>query len=242
MIRTVLIDYDGTLHDSDSVLRDSLDGILGLRGDELYRIYLHEIHRGIVHKYYPERHDDLLFHCSLIYSYLRRPFEAPTATLFCRRFMEAEDRSWRDPIYFDDVLPALEMMKRGGLRLYLSTGRDAERKAEALERYAGKKLFEGVFSEPSIGHLKSKPEYYLAVLKSSGSKAEETVSIEDSPMTDIGPAKIIGIKTIWVNRRREPQPNQEELKPNYEVSGLLEAARLIQAINERLNIWPPENF
>ncbi|MBS7638285.1 HAD family hydrolase [Candidatus Bathyarchaeota archaeon] len=232
MIKTVLLDYDGTLHDADSVLRDGLDGIMGLRGDEIYHIYLHEIHRGIVHRYYPERHDDLMFHCRLIFRHLNRPFEAHTASLFCRRFMEAEERGWRDPIYFDDVLPALEMMKGDGLRLYLSTGRDAERKAEALERYACKKIFEGVFSEPSIGHLKSKPEYYLEVLKSSGSKAEETVSIGDSPMTDIGPANSIGITTIWVNRRGEPQPSREELKPTYETRNLLEAARLIQAINE----------
>lgn len=227
MIKAVLVDYDGTLHDADSALKNSLDGILGLSGDELYRIYLHEIHRGIVHRYYPERHDDLMFHCVLIFRHLRRPFEAPIASLFCRRFMEAEERSWRDPIYFDDVLPALEMMKREGLRLYLSTGRDAERKAEAFGRYAGMEFFDGIFSEPSIGHLKSKPEYYLTALMRSGSKAEETVSIGDSPMTDIGPAKSIGITTIWVNRRGEAPPSHEELRPDYETRDLLEAARLI---------------
>lgn len=230
MIRTVLIDYDGTLHDADSILRDSLDGILELNGGELYHIYLHEIHRGIVHRYYPEMHDDLMFHCELIFRHLKRPFEAPTASLFCRRFMEAEERSWRDPIYFDDVLPALKMMKGGSLRLYLSTGRDAEGKAEALERYARMELFDGVFSEPSIGHLKSKPEYYREALRRSGSMAEEVVSIGDSPMTDIGPAKSIGITTIWVNRRGEPLPGLEEFKPSYETRDLLEAARLIQAI------------
>lgn len=227
MFRAVLLDYDGTLHDADSVIIESLDGVMDLDGGELYRIYLHEIHRGIVHRYHPERHDDLMFHCMLIFKYLRRPFDASAANLFCRRFMEAEERSWRDPIYFDDVLPALEMMRRSGLRLFLSTGRDAERKAEALENYAGRRLFDGVFAESSIGHLKSKPEYYLEALKRSGVRAEEAVSIGDSPMTDIGPAKSVGITTIWVNRRGEPSPDLDEFKPRYEVRDLLEAAVLI---------------
>ncbi len=227
MVRTVLIDYDGTLHDADAVLRSSLDGIFGLEGDELYHIYLYEIHRGMIHRYHPERHDDLMFHCRLLFKYLKRPFDASTASLFCRRFIEAEERGWRDPIYFDDVLPALETMKTGGLRLFLSTGRDAEEKAAALERYAGVRVFEGSFSEPSIGHLKSNPEYYLKALKRSCSRAEETASIGDSPMTDITPAKTVGITTIWVNRRGEPSPSQEELRPRYETKNLLEAARLL---------------
>jgi FMN phosphatase YigB (HAD superfamily) len=227
MIRAVLLDYDGTLHDADLAIKEALDGILGLEGDELYHIYLYDVHRGIVHRYYPERHDDLMFHCVHIFKHLERPFDGSAAALFCRKFREAEERGWRDPVYFDDVIPALKAMRMGGLRLFLSTGRDAEEKAAAIERYSETRLFEGVFSEPSIGHLKSEPEYYLTALGRSGSRAEETVSIGDSPMTDIGPAKAVGITTIWVNRRGEPSPSLDELKPTYETRDLLEAARLL---------------
>ncbi|MFQ6054239.1 MAG: HAD family hydrolase [Candidatus Bathyarchaeia archaeon] len=227
MIRTVLMDFDGTLHDWDSVIIRSLDGILGLRGGELYHIYLYEIHRGIVHARHPERHDDILFHCRLLFQHLRRPFDPGVAELIRRRFDEAAERARRHPIYFPDAVPALERMRGMGLKLCLSTGRDAEEKAETMERLGGTRLFDHAFSEASIGCLKTEPAYYRIALERAGSRPEEAVSVGDTPMSDIRPAKALGIRTIWVNRRGEERPRDGRLRADHEVHDLLEAADLL---------------
>ena len=221
------MDFDGTIHDWDTVLIRSLDGILDLSGRELYRIYVYDIHRAIVHTRYPERHDDMMLHCRLIFQHLRRPFDAEAAELICRRFEEAAELARRKPIYFEDAIPALEEMRRLGLRLCLSTGKYAKEKAETLERVTGTRYFDHAFSEASIGYLKTEPAYYRLALEQAGTRPEEAVSIGDTPMSDIRPARAVGVMTIWVNRRGEPTPDDPDQRPDHEVSNLLEALEVL---------------
>jgi HAD superfamily hydrolase (TIGR01549 family) len=226
-ITTVLMDYDGTIHDWDSVLQRTLNGILNLSGEELLRTWTFEIHRGVVHTQFMERHDDMIFHCRLLFRHLGLPYDAGTVELICRRFEEAGERARNDPIYFPDAIPALDAIRGMGLRLCLSTGTYAEVKAETLARVKGTDYFDHVFSEPAIGCFKTEPEYYRTVLEWARSRPGETVSVGDTPLSDIRPARMVGIRTIWVNRRGEPEPSAEDERADHEVGGLLEAVRLI---------------
>lgn len=228
MVTTAFMDYDGTLHDFDSVLRRSLDGVLGFSGEDLLRIWIFDIHRGIVHARHKERHDDMMFHCELLFRHLNRPFDRGAADLICRRFEEAGQKARDDPIYFSDAIPALEEITMMGLRICLSTGTFAEGKAETLTRTTGKNYFEHIFSEPSIGYFKTEPEYYQIALERAGSRPWETVSVGDTPLSDICPAKLVGIGTIWLNRRGEPAPASEDQKADHEVKDLLQAAEILR--------------
>ncbi len=230
MITTILMDYDGTLHDNDAVLTRSLDGILGMRGEDLYHIYVFDIHRALIHTRYLERHDDTMFHCRLLFQHLARPFDPEIAQLICDKFNEASEKARSSPIYFRDAQPALDILKKWGLKICLSTGRNAEEKAMTLERETGTKYFDHVFSEPTLGYLKTEPEYYQIALEKAEAKAGETVSIGDTPLSDIRPAKMAGIRTIWVNRRGEPEPDAENQRADYEVSNLTEATHLLRRI------------
>ena len=49
------------------------------------------------------------------------------------------------------------------------------------------------------------------------------VSIGDTILTDIYPAKLVGIKTIWVNRNNEKTPTEPERTPDHETSNLTSA-------------------
>jgi putative hydrolase of the HAD superfamily len=228
MITTVLIDYDGTLHDSDSVLTRSLDGILGLRGGELLHTWIFDIHRAIVHARHMEKHDDMMFHCELLLQHLGHPFEKRTADLICRRFEEAGEKAMDDPIYFPDAIPALDELKKMGLKLCLSTGTNAERKARTLARTTGDDYFDHIFSEPVLGYFKTEPEYYRIALERAGSKPGHTVSVGDTPLSDIRPAKLAGIRTIWVNRRGEPKPAVEDQRADREVADLVQAVEILR--------------
>lgn len=230
MIGTILMDFDGTLHDWDSMLIRHLDGALGLSGTELHRIYLYEIHRGIVHKNHLERHDDVFFHCKLLLQRLGRSFDPDEVEQIRRRFDEAANEARRRPIYFADAAPALERLREMGLRICLSTGIEAKEKAETFERIKKTKYFDQAFSEAYIGHLKTETDYYRIALERAESRPEEAVSIGDTLLSDIRPAKAVGIRTIWINRRCEPLPAAPEQRPDLELSGLLEAVEALTTL------------
>jgi FMN phosphatase YigB (HAD superfamily) len=229
MFTTVLMDYDATLHDWDSVIIRSLDGLLGMSGEDLYRIWVYDVHRALIHRLYLDRHDDAMFHCRLLFRVLGRPFDEEASNLIIERFREADEGTMREPIYFPDAVPALRELRSMGLTLCLSTGHFAEEKARAMERATGERFFSRVFSEQMVGCLKTEPEYYREIIEWVGFKPDEAVSVGDTPLSDIRPAKLLGIHTIWVNRRGEPRPTDPEQVAEHEVRGLLEAVRFIKA-------------
>jgi len=222
-LKTVLIDYDGTLHDSDAVFASKLDGLFGLNGRDLYRIYLVDVHRNIVHEQYPERHDDWNLHWRLLLQHLGRPYNREEAELLNTRFGEAAKAAYTNPRFFPDTFPFLNRLSEANYEIVLSTGQGSLKKAENLRRTAGKDYFSQVFGEEILGRLKNDPAYYREVLKRLGARAEQTVSIGDTILTDIYPAKVVGIKTIWVNRRGEKPPTNSERTPDHEVLNLISA-------------------
>ncbi len=227
MITTVLMDYDSTLHDMDGVMEHSLDGVLGYTGEKLYHTWVFDIHRALIHRRYLDRHDDTMFHCTLLFDHLELPFDKEAAGLICAKFKAAQELAKKDPIYYPDAVPALEALNDMGLILCLSTGYGAGQKAKTLERRTGKKFFKHIFSEPVLGMLKTEPEYYMKALRLAKAKPVETVSVGDTPLSDIRPAKLVGIKTIWVNRNQEPRPPEEDQIADYETSGLSKAVEII---------------
>lgn len=223
MTKYILMDYDGTLHDWDSVLKRSMDGLLGLSGEDFFDLWTYKIHRGLVHERYLERHDDTMFHCKLLFDYLDMPYKEDVADRICENMEQARVRARSDPIYFPDAIGALDRINDSGIMISLSTGRDAVEKAKIFERYTGKEYFEHVFSESRLGYLKTEPEYYSRALEISGTEPSETVSIGDTPLSDIRPANLVGIKTIWINRRGESIPEDSEQVSDHQVKDLVEA-------------------
>jgi FMN phosphatase YigB (HAD superfamily) len=162
MITTVLMDYDSTLHDMDGVMERSLDGVLGYTGEELYHTWVYDIHRALIHRRHLDRHDDTMFHCTLLFDRLELPFDKEAADLICSKFDEAKESAKKNPIYYPDAIPALESLKKMGLTLCLSTGYGAGQKAKTMELRTGNKFFKHTFSEQTLGVLKTEPEYYKA--------------------------------------------------------------------------------
>jgi len=220
MSELILIDFDNTLNDSDSRFIAQLDGLLGLRGEELWGLYL-RIHREIVHKQFSDKHDDGYFQCRLIFQHLGQPYDEAVAADFIRRFRAAEESCWKDPAPYPDALVFLKEVKGRGFRLCLATGAHAQEKAAALERRAGEGLFEEAFTEKDAGSPKSSPLYYQKLLERCRARPEEAIMVGDSLVNDIAPARRVGIRTIWVNRKGETAPHNS--LPSLEVQELREA-------------------
>ena len=224
---TVLMDYDGTLHDHDAVITRSIDGILGQPGHQLYHTWRYRIHRDIIHTQHLDRHDDMLFHAQLLFQHLQTPYHHPTAQQLVQKFHEADQTAKTNPIYFPDAIPTLDTLKDHGITLCLSTGRNAEEKAETLAKHTGTHHFTHIFSEPALGLLKTEPEYYAKALAVAGADPRDTYSVGDTPLSDIRPANLTGITTIWINRVGEPSPTDPDTIPRHTVTTLTRAPEII---------------
>ncbi|MEM2978658.1 MAG: HAD family hydrolase [Candidatus Hadarchaeales archaeon] len=227
-IKNVFVDYDNTLHDSDSKFVAHFEGPaleLGITGRELWRLYLFEVHRDTVHRWYPERHDDREFHCRLIFQKLGRPYREELASRITSAFERAMEECWRNPTFFPEAFRFLDEVS-SRYRLCLATSENAPQKASSVERVGGKKYFHCVLGDHNIGIRKTKKEYYLRALELAGARAEESVMVGDSTTHDIVPAWEAGMKTIWVNRRGETFSGRRDC----EVRDLEEALRCLSTI------------
>jgi HAD superfamily hydrolase (TIGR01549 family) len=224
----ILVDFDGTLSNSDYVFASKLDGLFGMEGIRLYNTYLFEIHRKIIHMQYPNRHDDFNLHWSLLLSHLGIPYDDEKASLLSKKFEEAIESILVKPMIFPDVTNFLEEAIKKGCVLCLSTGENSKEKAEAIENALGKSYFHHVIGEDLLGYLKNNKAYYEEALRLLKWKAEATFSIGDTILTDILPAKEVGIRTIWVNRNNHNSPIDPEEKPDYESCNLSYALDFIE--------------
>jgi len=215
----ILIDFDGTLHDTESVYAQNLDGLFGLDGRKLYHIFLFDIHRKIIHEHYPQRHDDLDLHWRLLLQHLGKPYDNDVKNLLATRFKEAQKTVHVNPKLFHEAPTFLEGAVKAGHRLCLSTGGgDSLKKAATITRVLGKNYFDNILGEEMLGCLKHEPPYYEEALKKLSWKAEDTLSIGDTILTDIYPAKLVGIKTIWVMHACAPIKKAEEKRATKKMS------------------------
>jgi len=220
MYRVLFIDYDGTLHDSDAKYAAMLDGVLGLKGLDIWRAYLH-VHRGIVHPRYPEKHDDYFFHQKLLFEHLKKPFELAAALDLAERFREAQEECWTRPVFFPDALPFLDRVKDGHV-LCLTTGDNAPEKVQALEKAGGKRYFSYALDKDRLGLKGGSPSYYRNAVMSTKALPEEVLVIGDSLEHDMAAARRAGLATLWVNRKGHALAENRP-SPDHQVRDLTEA-------------------
>ncbi|MEM3736544.1 MAG: HAD family hydrolase [Candidatus Bathyarchaeia archaeon] len=225
-IKTVLLDYDNTLHNSDSKFAERLEGILPISGAKLWELYCYYIHRELVHEFYPERHDDGEFHCKLLFKYLGIPYDRSSVRRILEGYYEAEVDCWRNPTFYPETFHFLNMLKDRGYKLCLATGSHAQEKVECVEKFGSRVYFELALEEKILGYRKSDPRFYSEALEFSNSQPGETVTIGDNLTHDILPAKAVGVKAIWVNRRGE-RVFRDQTRPDHEVKDLLAVLRCL---------------
>ena len=222
IVSNVLVDFDGTLHDTNLVYAARLDGLFGREGKTLYHMFLFDIHRRVVHKRYPERHDDMDLHLRLLLEHLGEPYNSKNVNLLASRFGAASEDVIKNPMFYPEVATFLDRAVKAGFKLCLSTGGgNTLQKAEAITRVLGS-YFSEVIGEELLGFQKHDPSYYREALRKLGWRAEETASVGDTLETDILPARAVGIRTIWLDRNSEA-PASVDSKADYTAPNLLSA-------------------
>ena len=224
-LTTVFVDFDNTLHRSNEKFASVLDGWKGKSGKYLLEVF-RKIHLEEIHVNYPERHEDIDFHSTLLFSYLRLPYDPSMRQDFANRCRKAASDAWTDPWYYRDASAFLNELVKMRLKICLTTGEDAEKKAEGIYRLLWSHRFDHVFGEEGLGALKTESEYFLRALTESRSESASTVSIGDSLTTDVIPAKLAGLRVIWINREEKHLPSGCE-KPDFQVCDLEEASKIL---------------
>ncbi len=228
-LKTVFVDFDNTLHRSDEKFAFNLDGWKGKSGKYLLEVF-RKIHLEEIHANYPERHEDMDFHATLLLSYLRLPYDPSLRQDFVNRCGKAASDAWTDPWYYGDASSFLNELVKMGVKMCLTTGESAKKKAEGIYRFLWSHKFDYVFGEEGLGVLKTEPEYFLRALAESRSELASTVSIGDSLTTDVIPAKLAGLRVIWINREGKHLPSGC-WKPDFRVSDLEEASKILRQMH-----------
>lgn len=122
---------------------------------------------------------------------LRGFFEAIYA-----RFEKPE--SWR---VYDDVRPALESLRRRGVRLAVVSNWDA-RLVPLLERLGLTAYFDAVLISAEVGFAKPSPEIFAAAVARLGAVPGAVLHVGDNAREDVAGARGAGLAAVRIDRRQ----------------------------------------
>lgn len=89
--------------------------------------------------------------------------------------------------------------------------------------------FEKIVISGDFGKGKPDPTIFDYALNEMSLNKEEVIMVGDNLMTDILGANRAGIKSVWINRHEKVQ---NDVKPTFEITHLLELINLLEAINK----------
>jgi 2-haloacid dehalogenase len=117
--------------------------------------------------------------------------------------------SWQP---FPDTVPALRQAKQAGLRLCIVSNTDRAIMAHTL-RQLDVDFDEAVVAE-DVRAYKPALGPFARALEATGEDPDRILHVAFGFKYDIGPAMRLGMRTAWVNRKREPRPGPDE--PDFE--------------------------
>ena len=121
----------------------------------------------------------------------------------------------------------LDHLLSRGYRLGLLTNGDGETQRYKIERFGLAKYFERILIEGEIGFGKPDARIYWLALSALGLKPEQTYMVGDNLSWDVEAPQQMGIKAIWIDRKKTGLPVGSTAAPH----------RVIRDISEVLSIF-----
>jgi putative hydrolase of the HAD superfamily len=100
---------------------------------------------------------------------------------------------------FDDVLPALDQLKKRDLTLGIISNLDRDLRPICQELGLASYL-DLIVTSKEVGHEKPHPPIFLAALEQAGAEAAETMYVGDHYATDVVGAQRVGMKGVLLDR------------------------------------------
>lgn len=222
MLKTVFLDFDNTIHDSNHRYRYCLNNI-EKRINRKLKIQANEIDelRYSVSKKYKRKIPKTKFILNLL---IRKYKIDINFKYFWRIWKFFEKEYWgNNPKMFSDVLGFLKFSHKK-FKTCLLTGNTIPKRKKHLVSLKILKYFDYVIAARSFNKRKGSLDVYRIALKKTKSRPRETIMIGDSPRRDII-ARKIGINTILIKRNIE---KDLIYKPDFIVNSLTEAKKIIR--------------
>ena len=116
-------------------------------------------------------------------------------------YLEHYESNWK---LFDDVLPCLD--RHAHIPLGLISNGDLEQQLRKLKLTNLENRFSTILVSSEIGVSKPKPEIFLEACRRAKVSAKECVYIGDRLDVDALASRSVGMKGVWLNRKRLPMP------------------------------------
>jgi 2-haloalkanoic acid dehalogenase type II len=129
-------------------------------------------------------------------------------------------RAWQP---FPDTQPALTKAREAGVRLVILSNTDRDIISHSIKQIGVE--FDQVVVAEDVGSYKPAVANFERVLAEIGEEPGDVLHVAFGFKYDIGPAKLVGMRTAWVNRHREALPDPETV-PDHEWRDLWGLAEL----------------
>lgn len=145
---------------------------------------------------------------------------------------------------YPNVMDALELLRRKGLRLWLLSNAQQVFTAYELRHLGLGQQLDGILLSSDFGCRKPDPNFYRALFDKYGLRPERCLMVGNDRQTDIAGAKSLGMATLYMHTQLTPQDQKKadpRLHPNtapkgtrhfeYEGDNWQELAKLIWKIS-----------
>lgn len=217
MIKAVLFDLDGTLHDRESSLRR----FVAAQHGRLPAL------RHIASRDYVSRFIELDAHGRVwkdtVYQKLVSEFNISGRT-WQELLEDYESEFAKSCVPFPDICPSLAALRDAGFPLGIISNGLSRFQNSVISALGIEHLFDAILISESEGIRKPDPEIFQRALQQLRVSAADAVFVGDDPVADITGAKSAGMKAIWIRNSIWPLP------PNADavIVGLGELPVLIQ--------------
>lgn len=225
MIKYLLMDVDDTLLDfpwqEQQAIHRTWDALGTPMTDEMYARY-HTVNRSFWMAYERgeiERADMLIARHAQMFAEYGLPYDAAECERIYRRNLG---------IGYKLIPHAMEILDwlKPRCRLFITSNGVAETQYSRLGSSGLGAYFEQIFISEEVGAVKPSKEYFDHVFsRIEGFRPKEAAIIGDSLSSDILGGINAGITTIWFNPNKKP--GRTEVRPDHEISDLLELKDLI---------------
>jgi len=133
----------------------------------------------------------------------------------------------------EDALPTLDELARRGYRVGLISNAGYDEDVQVLIDKAGLRPYlQFIVSSAACGIRKPHPRIFQMALESLGARPQEAVMVGDFLAADVLGANSLGIGSVWITRRADPQVSQElrqVITPDRTIYALAELPGLLDA-------------
>jgi HAD superfamily hydrolase (TIGR01509 family) len=142
-------------------------------------------------------------------------------------------KHWAYPpgVLYDDVVPALDALRDRGYRLGVIANQPTQVRS-ALERDGLVPYFEVWGVSEDLGLQKPDPALFVHALRTAGVEPRRAVMVGDRLDYDVRPARIAGMRTIWLLRGEAPdEPTAQQLsEPDAAARDLTDLVEIIDRL------------